>query len=270
MAVFYPFYILTKRFSVHRKVSLILLFFAALTLYSFSIKTACLKEEEEEVADNNQSNWNYYLTEKTSVIIDTLLTVLIPFIIIIFINALISFKLMTNLIIRKKNLRRGSTMKLKLKRRNATFRGLSVKNKSFLKRKSTYSRTSRVLICIPIVFILLNTPMALVKLYFVYNNLRIFSLNEQSSDNHHINNNSNIFVSISINSTDLVDYEENTILVEQIICRLASYLYYLNFCINFFLYTLNISRFKQAFWNGLTRRKRVQRRDKVFKVRLSE
>ena len=99
-----------------------------------------------------------------------------------------------------------------------------------LKRRSkSYSRTTRVLILISITYIVLNSLMAYSKLRLLFypssetNGLTF----ENSAENYPINE-----------SSDLND---------ELIDRIAFYLYYLNFSINFFLYVLNKSKFRDIF-----------------------
>ena len=130
-------------------------------------------------------------------------------------------------------------------------------------RNRTYSKTTRMLLIISTVFLFLNMPMTFYKFRYFINNLSQFSSTSQNGVDVQIQNYQgfknyfkNASISSILNQTDLMEKissltnsistdEKNTQL-DQILERLAYYLYYLNYSINFILYTLNGSKFKMT------------------------
>lgn len=102
-----------------------------------------------------------------------------------------------------------------------------------LKRAKMYSKTTRMLIIISITFILLNTPMAFSRIHSV-----IISSLESFSGEDIFNNSTN-------SSVQMEDYAH---LNYQLIERFSGYFYYLNFSVNFFLYVINGSQFREILF----------------------
>ena len=102
-----------------------------------------------------------------------------------------------------------------------------------LKRARMYSKTTRMLIIISITFILLNSPMAISKIHSV-----LLSSFESQSNQTLKTNRSNYSLNVSTRYT-------NKELNHHLVQRVSGYVYYLNFSVNFFLYVLNGSQFRE-------------------------
>lgn len=104
-----------------------------------------------------------------------------------------------------------------------------------LKRRKSYTRTTRVLVLISTSFLILHTPMALCKFitYFednaesLVNDLKIQKTRNQTS------NQSFSDEILKSNSRETLE-------------RISYYIYYLNFALNFFLYSFNKSNFRKV------------------------
>lgn len=118
-----------------------------------------------------------------------------------------------------------------------------------IKRHKKYSKTTRTLVIITFSYFLLNSLMAISKLRY------IFAIDYAADV--HINHTKNSTTSILSQETNTItnisafaikdeisyyEHEINTDLIE----RLAGYLYYLNYSINFFLYVFSGSEFRKA------------------------
>lgn len=119
-----------------------------------------------------------------------------------------------------------------------------------LKRKTKYHKTTRLLFIVSFSFCLLNTPMYLCKLYYY---LRQFNYSSESAANDELNGNNTNFHRLNFsqnkNTSTLYLVEEldaNTL--EEIMERITCFLYYLNFSLNFFLYSFCTKDFRQNFF----------------------
>lgn len=99
-------------------------------------------------------------------------------------------------------------------------------------RCKSYSRTTRILIIISITYFILNSLMAYTKLRHLFEAYKEAPKDETLGHQQHS--------TISNYSDDLLNNE----LLERVSC----YLYYLNFSINFFLYVLNKSTFRDILF----------------------
>ncbi len=113
-------------------------------------------------------------------------------------------------------------------------------------RKKKYSKASRVLFLISITFLVLRFPMCISKIYFIIN-----MTNEETSltrSSHQMN--STIFVTVKSNysaNTQVINsmssnYEFDFSLTQKFLFNLSNKLYYLNFGLNFFLYSFDRSK----------------------------
>jgi hypothetical protein len=116
---------------------------------------------------------------------------------------------------------------------------LSISAKSRLNRMKTYSKTTRMLLIISTLCFCLNVPMAWSKLRYLIANLIAISTSSQAEA-------SNATLATSSDTTSAGDELSSAAVIDQIIERLSCYLYYLNYSINFVLYTLNGERFKET------------------------
>lgn len=104
-----------------------------------------------------------------------------------------------------------------------------------IKRSKLYSRSTRNLLIISVCYILLNTVMVYSKLKY------LFQTNyEGYYEKYTIQNNSTLTLAseTTANRPELIDKNVNLTDI------IASYLYYLNFSINFFLYVFSSAEFK--------------------------
>jgi hypothetical protein len=210
----------------------------------------------------------WYSTVKTISFVDTFLTIVLPFFLISTINISISFKLMqfTNCVYRRmkassdkssSSASRSDGLRIN-GRRNSSNVGMNRMTGGYntakssisevaticppnsdslpqnecnvlffgeqpaqLRRSKSYSRTTRVLVLISVTYMVLNSLMAYSKLRHLFYP---------------------ILDSATLDNSDSID------LNGELIDRIACYLYYLNFSINFFLYVLNKSKFRDILF----------------------
>ena len=125
-----------------------------------------------------------------------------------------------------------------------------------LTRKKIYSRTNKILFSISISFLVLHAPIALIK----FKHFRKFqesnkeSLSNLMNENKSLTSDGNISIpnlSKEFNSTE-IDFLNVTSFyfkfnpLEHIFERITTNIYYLNFVFNFFLYSLNGSKFRES------------------------
>ncbi len=110
-----------------------------------------------------------------------------------------------------------------------------------------YSKTTRMLLVISTVFLVLTTPIALSKVrYFVGNFLG--DTVDHASASH------TAFDSKNGSALNPLMSEVKYTAIDELIERFSCYLYYLNFSINFLLYTFNGPKFKRALIDIFKRR----------------
>jgi hypothetical protein len=113
-------------------------------------------------------------------------------------------------------------------------------------RKKKYSKASKILFLISITFLVLRFPMCISKIYFILN-----MTNEETSltpSSHQMN--STFFVTVKSNysaNTQVINsmsskYEFDFSLTQKFLFNLSNKLYYLNFGLNFFLYSFDRSK----------------------------
>ena len=110
-------------------------------------------------------------------------------------------------------------------------------------RKKKYSKTSKVLFLISITFLVLHFPMCVSKIYFILNMTNV--VNSITSRAQQLN--STILISVKSNYTNNTQvlnngFEFDFNLSQKILFNLSNKLYYLNFGLNFFLYSFDRSR----------------------------
>jgi hypothetical protein len=263
-----------------KKNGIFVLFIVSLVYYSFWFKMTGIVGEQEKVCTTYPEWFDIGLT---MTLIDTCITIMIPFFLIATCNILISIKLMKNSLTskRKSTSSRDNSdfmsslnsksnkliiMMRKIKRdKNVSFENTTYQSKSNQKvmflhtdsfsnisRIKNYSKTTRMLLIISSVFIFLNTPLTMSK---VKNFLNYF---QQS--NAIMNDESYVFIEllslIETNITETISNENISLSVtiehsdttkDELIDRISIYLYYVNFSINFFLYAFNGPKFKSTF-----------------------
>ena len=147
-----------------------------------------------------------------------------------------------------------------------------------LKRYKAYSETTKTLLVISIMFLILHLPIGLNKLwyfvrdYFVEETSAVAiekPMSSQYSIRHFNLTKGNLSASFS-GETELSHSElqqMNTSELEEIFERVSCYIYYFNFSLNFFLYTYNKAKFRRTFLNFLKRIfrvKKTRKRDKYY------
>ena len=197
---------------------------------------------------------------------DILLSIILPFFVIAITNILIVFKLMKfknpfRKSLKKRGLRVSNNLsvtndsiikirKMQQSSPNVLFKSCSnlkgsnvtsmIQSSTKEQRKAVYSRTTRMLIIISTTFLILHGPIVYCKTIYFLKAVSDGILERSDS-------------SIRSNSNDLKEID--TIPLEEIIERLTCYVYYLNFSLNFFLYVLNGSKFRNILWKKMTLRK---------------
>jgi len=200
--------------------------------------------------------------------IDILITTILPFVLITMINILIAYKLKTET--KKAKKCKKQTKKLRLsKNESKNYQSFMKRDKfevkpkksvkfndsllisykketkqvsinfqreSRIKRTKVYSEATKCLFLISFVFLLLHCPLALNKIIYFLNENLIPSKTSLDFD---------YFDQMSPNSTQYHDSTElETSEKEEIFERITCYIFYLNFSLNFFLYTYNKSKFR--------------------------
>lgn len=116
-----------------------------------------------------------------------------------------------------------------------------------LKRAKMYSKTTRMLIIISITFLFLNSLMAFSKIRAVLLSLNSSSSLDQMQSSTIVQMNENYTTILNstqmYNTTKEESSERN--LNDELIERISCYFYYLNFSLNFFLYVINGSQFRE-------------------------
>jgi hypothetical protein len=103
------------------------------------------------------------------------------------------------------------------------------------KSKSSYE-TTKTLIMVSTAFLILNSPMHLCKTYYFFK--KKFSNTFQTFSTNSLTN--------STKNTQLTDlYEIETNHLEEIIERITCFIYYINYALNFFLYSFNLYNFRE-------------------------
>ncbi len=115
-----------------------------------------------------------------------------------------------------------------------------------LRLKQKYAKTTGILITILIMFLLLNFPMAISKLKYLSTDEIDPLLFNLSSSTHGSSNQTLV-------SNGSHALQNNAKVSDIIMQRLACYLYFLNFSLNFFLYALSGSNFRSAMRRILSR-----------------
>jgi hypothetical protein len=237
-------------------------FFAILTFgaifYSFSLfSTSIVEISESKSRCSILEDWFNFVNLMS--FIDTITTMIVPFLLILVINILIVCKLVGNKPFKRVisfNKPKSEASKLLEKRANLL---ISIDNKSrssssqviksnkfeltinsSLNQSRKYSRTTKMLLTLSVTFLLLNTPMAFNKIVYFIKYSTLFDSKAQNQTH-------------SMNATaSRSSLERST--NEEILERLACYLYYLQFSLNFFLYAFNGSKFKKILFKVTTKK----------------
>ena len=130
------------------------------------------------------------------------------------------------------------------------------------KRKKSYTKTTKLLFSISISFLTFHCPIALCKIYYF---IKYQASRASSSSSSLATSSANMsFVPTSdelswlifnaSNDSNAIIYNEASTFgvespIEHLIERVTSHMYYLNFIMNFFLYSMNGSKFREALFN---------------------
>jgi hypothetical protein len=246
--VYFPFKrhdICTRRRNI---IAMIVLVTFALVFYSFSLFSSGFEKNKREPACVVLNDW-YSVAEKF-VLVDSVMTLLIPLVAIFTINLLIITKL-ANCECKRLNRELNNAELLSLT--NITMCNETLKFAS----NTRYSKTTKMLLIISTSFFVLNSPIAGLKLWYLFKN---FSQNQQQQ-NHmspvivEINSTQAYFFTnhTQSNSTHNLKYSSlDANPVEEIIERITCYIYYINFALNFVLYSMYGSKFRDKLLTILT------------------
>jgi hypothetical protein len=213
-----------------------------------------------------KTDW-FFIVEKLG-LIDIVITIFVPFLIIIVANVLISLKLMRSVIQRAQNANTQNQSAPATRQNNLNIFSLTTTqpttiNKSsaainfrkseLRKRKKTYSRTTRMLLVISAVYLFLNAPIAFAKVRFFVSNMDSDLATNATALNADQNMTTRFDYGNISNRSDQISLqtEHTNTVKEELIERLTCYLYYLNFAINFLLYSLNGPTFIARFMSLL-------------------
>jgi hypothetical protein len=190
-------------------------------------------------------------------IFDTFITILLPFLIILTLNLLIVYKLcqkmdmtrnlddlqesQSNILMMNRNLvaRTVSNENENAKRQSLTPQTnarLRVSQEVQSKRRREYTRTMMLLFVLLTAFLIFHTPITIKKIYYVTNYFI-------SPVSHEFDNRGAFYSNRTVNATNSnVTSNMDANLNEEILERFASYIFYLDFPLNVFFYSLNSSK----------------------------
>ena len=209
------------------------------------------------------------------VFVDTIQTIIIPFMIISILNLSIGYRLLNKLRQRSRtNMpRNNSILLVDLIQDGTSFNGNEIRNRIPFSRRlrSSSKKEPLILFIIVTMFLILNFPITINKVmnfftinqhhnidvndfYHELNSLRkITNYNDFGVDNFtYFFDQTNLKFEIkleNINQTMIFNSPEQikSIQFEEIQTKISSFIYYINFSINFFLYTFNTKQFKENF-----------------------
>ena len=238
--------------------------------------------------DKNSDNSCVTLEEwfglvKIMVFVDTMQTIIIPFIIIAILNVLIGFRLLKKFRESRNRPRSNSIPIIDLIEDDNYFsvsskRNSSVKRyengairKSFSRFRTSSKKEPMALFIIVTIFLILNFPITVNKVmnFFTknYSNIDVndFYHELNSIRNHNDSGNLNSSLTYTFDETNFafeIKLENNnqTVLFDspdqiksmqlrEIRTKISSFIYYINFSINFFLYTFNTKQFRENFFH---------------------
>ena len=285
LAVYFPITSKLIITSTKKKCSVTCLIAATLIIYSLSLfttgseMTSTSTQQDDSIREcvplTDWLNFTKYVT-----LTDTVATIFIPFVSISFLNLMIAFKLIK----RYKHHTGGSKMTSatsfcstyhgatqRLRLRLPSYRShindidadaessfeaargrflVAPSSSHAVKRKRAYSRATLVLLSISTMFLVLNFPLALDKvLYFLSHKSSYFAVPLLAEMRAGLN------FSAAFGNYSMYDDEEYAAFSnalssvdprEYLLNKLTANVHYLNFVLNFFLYSLNGAKFRQA------------------------
>lgn len=207
------------------QVAIPILFAFALLFYAYLLIVTRIEvtAQANSTTCDQDEKWNDLLVHMS--IVDLVLTILIPFVLIILVNGLISAQLRF-----KPNGGGGRDGE-------GGANGAIVLLHDTMKTRRTkiYQKSNRNLFCISFAYVVLNLPFAVLKLKSLISLVFVEEARSQD-DNKHLN------ISRGVENATAVVNDE----LFQIV---ANYLYCLNYTINFFLYVINVKEFRDLLWN---------------------
>ena len=252
------------------------LFILSLLFYSFTFIASGFNYHDEIIYCGSKEKWvnSFYLFT----MIDTLQTMIIPFLIIAISNVMIVSKLVKKFEFRL-NKTPHTTENLEIifieqaNESNHRRPSSESNNQNLIAATSrrnvkiNNSETVRILFIITTTFLLLNFPLAITKTYHFFQKYSLkFYKNETSIDYmdsmvnksspksiNRYKNNKNTFNSdlrgFKLNNTSIDTLENliDNIEVEESLTKISYFIYYINFSINFFLYSFNTNQFWRNF-----------------------
>ena len=114
------------------------------------------------------------------------------------------------------------------------------------KHRRQYSKTTRMLLMISATFLLLHGPTAILKLYYILSYVL-----RSSSAAIAATNGTGTGTAAEASHSSMAILETNT--WEELVERITSYIYYLHYSLNFFLYVFNLKKFRFVFFKCLKR-----------------
>lgn len=280
IAVYFPLKLtlICSKNKTYIVLSILILF--ALSFYSFAFYTSGVVANSKESNCVTHAAW--FKVVSFIAMIDISITTIIPFFSITIINLMIAIKLKNESYF-KSFQQSSNKSNSNFSHRNSSFLNRNRHSKSLLKKKSflataarkttltqsidqtaqvkrikSYSEATKTLLIISFMFLILHSPIALDKLlYFIKENFMDMSIdhtNSNASSFYYFNN-----LSINKNDTNKTTYNNALYLkleanqLEEIFERIACYIYYSNFSLNFFLYTYNKSKFRRIIFKVFER-----------------
>lgn len=258
IAVYFPLKLtsICSKNKTHFTIIFLILF--SLVFYSFTFITSGLDLHGKETNCVTLEVWFQFVT--SMVLIDVGITTMIPFCLITFLNLLIAIKLrnMPKLEVSISANRKISRNLLKASNECSVTTNLMLKVNSHCprlqkknNRAKAYTEATKTLLIISLVFLILHFPLATNKVwYFISENISKLDdeiLEDYSNLNDYNNNKNNTVNTTALNEMP-VKLESSE--YEEIFERITCYIFYLNFSLNFFLYTYNKSKFRRIILNS--------------------
>jgi hypothetical protein len=178
-------------------------------------------------------------------LLDVGITTLIPFILITIINLLIAYKLkktskLTSATGSTRNWEEMTIISNQNSNHLITRKHFNLKIRN--RRIRRYSEATKTLMLISFVFLLLHCPLAVNKCwYFINSDFIMVTVNKTETMNE---NQSKFTIIQTSNNTTNENQKFELREYEEIFERITCYIFYLNFSLNFFLYTFNKSKFR--------------------------
>ena len=279
IAVYFPMSSKLIITSTKKRCSVACLIAISLVIYSLSLfttsseKTSLLVQHDSIYECVPLAEWLGFTKYMT--LGDTVATIFIPFATISFLNLLIAFKLVNDYnnqklseAITRTSVHHGASPHLRMRlsplhKMNAnersndtdTMRGRFLVTKAIshvTKRKKAYSRATLVLLSISTSFLVLNFPLALDKVLYFVNHKSIYFSQPLLAEFHALYNYSAWHevdpanYSMYSESDEYSENQSNVEPLEYLLNKLTANVHYLNFVLNFFLYSLNGAKFRQA------------------------